>query len=127
MRGRVTSVNRLITTTAAGTSTRRKAGAITWIDPGRAFVARRERDGSVRTMDFPLPADEDARNEALADVVTAIGEPDLVLLLGDPDLRTLLEREYVAIYRRPDRLMDVDVDGPLSDEELAGRLRDPLS
>jgi hypothetical protein len=37
--------------------------------------------------------------------------------------RLALEREYVAMYRRPDRLVDVEPAGPVSSEDLVDRLR----
>jgi hypothetical protein len=39
-------------------------------------------------------------------------------------MRTALERQYVAIYQRPERLVDVEESGPLTRHELVERLRE---
>jgi hypothetical protein len=110
--------------TPAPTRARHRAGVITWIDSQRAIVARRMPGGTVEMRDFPMPADETERLAALADVALAIGEPDRVLVLGDSALRMLLEREYVTIYRRPDRLEDIEPEGPITRDDLVRQLRD---
>jgi hypothetical protein len=38
-------------------------------------------------------------------------------------MRLALEREYVSIFRRPDRLVDVEPSGPVGRDELVERLR----
>ena len=58
----------------------------------------------------------------LARVVDEIGAPDRVVILGPDGMRVELEREYVAINRHPDRLVDVD-DAPEFDRaDLLDRL-----
>ena len=59
----------------------------------------------------------------LAQVVRVIGDRQRVVILGPSSVRLALEREYVAIFRRPDRLVDVEPAGPVSSEDLVDRLR----
>lgn len=95
--------------------------AIAWIDGDQAIIARVGADGRESTCDItrgslPEPA-------YLALVVRAIGDRQRVLILGPSDLRLGLEREYVSIYRRPDRLVDVEPSGPVDRETLIEQLR----
>jgi hypothetical protein len=59
----------------------------------------------------------------LAQVVRVIGDRQRVVILGPSSVRLALEREYVAAFRRPDRLVDVEPAGPVSSDELVDRLR----
>ncbi|HLO36825.1 MAG TPA: hypothetical protein VK194_12110, partial [Candidatus Deferrimicrobium sp.] len=61
--------------------------------------------------------------EYLADVVREIGDRERVMILGPNEVRLDLEREYVAIYRRPERLVDVEPAGRLDAEALVRRAR----
>lgn len=106
-------------TAPAGTSQ-----AITWIDRTVALVARTSPDATVDVEEFRLPADDAGRMHALADIAHAIGERDRVVLMGDEELRTLLEREYVAIFRRPDRLVDVTSESTTTRPDVGALLRD---
>ena len=47
-----------------------------------------------------------------------------IAVMGAESVRTRLEREYVAISHRPDRLVDVQREGPVSREDLVRLLRD---
>ena len=58
----------------------------------------------------------------LARVVDEIGDRDRVLILGPDAMRVELEREYVAIFHRPDRILDVEASGPTEQDELVRRL-----
>jgi hypothetical protein len=59
----------------------------------------------------------------LAQLVHVIGDRQRVVILGPSSVRLALEREYVAMFRRPDRLVDVEPAGPVSTEDLIDRLR----
>jgi hypothetical protein len=59
----------------------------------------------------------------LALVVRAIGDRERVVILGPGSARLALEREYVAIFRRPDRLVDVEPAGVIDTAKLIDRLR----
>lgn len=100
----------------------RGTGAVTWIDSTRAVVARTARSGvSVKVISHD-PDRAAPRVPFLARVVDAIGDRDRVLILGPDAMRVSLEREYVTIFHRPDRLVDVEVSGPAGEEELVRRL-----
>ena len=96
-------------------------GAVTWIDPSRAIVARTARSGgvAVRTVRREPVA---GRGGFLARVVDEIGDRDRVVILGPDAMRVELEREYVTIYHRPDRILDVEASGPTGQDELVRRL-----
>lgn len=95
--------------------------AVAWINGRQAVVAAMNRDGRISTCEIsrgwlPEPA-------YLAQVVREIGDRQRVGILGPSSVRLALEREYVTMFRRPDRLVDVESAGLVSREELVGRLR----
>jgi hypothetical protein len=95
--------------------------AAVWIDERRAMVARMRPDGQVSTCEIersslPEPA-------YLAQVVRTIGDRERVLILGPGRDRLALEREYVSVFQRPDRLVDVEPADPTDLEALVDRLR----
>jgi hypothetical protein len=59
----------------------------------------------------------------LAQVVRVIGDRQRVVILGPSSVRLALEREYVAVFKRPDRLVDVEPAGPIDPDALIDRLR----
>jgi hypothetical protein len=98
------------------------ASAVVWIDTDRAIVARVRADGATSTCEIdrgalPEPA-------YLAHVVRAIGDRERVLILGHSSARLALEREYVTVYQRPDRLVDVEPADAMDADALIERLRD---
>lgn len=102
----------------------RRPDAITWVDRRRAIVARRMPGGAVDVEEFTFPQDETGRQLAFAAVAHAIGESDRVVVMGPESARTRLEREYVAISHRPDRLVEIEREGPVSRDDLVGLLRE---
>lgn len=102
----------------------RRPDVITWIDRHRAIVARRTPRGAIEVNEFDLPSDEPAQQIALASVAHALAEGDRVAVMGAEPVRTRLEREYVAISHRPDRLVDMPREGPVSSEDLVRLLRE---
>lgn len=100
----------------------RRVGAITWISPARAIVARRAASGwvDVARVENPTPDEE---MPYLARVAHEIGDADRVLIMGADAIRTELEREYVRIYHRPDRLVDIEPSGDVTEDQLVERLR----
>ena len=97
--------------------------AITWIDRRHAIVARTTPSGTIDVEELPFAAGDTADAAALTRVADSIGDRDRVLVAGPRNLRTALERQYVSIYRRPDRLVDVETDVPLGKADLVDRLR----
>ncbi len=109
---------------AESTPTKRRAGsAVTWIDAGHAIVARTEGAGTVgvQTIEHETPVGE--LDTYLARVAHEIGDRDRVVILGPGSMRTALEREYVTIYHRPDRLLDVEPAGLVTTNDLVERVR----
>jgi len=101
----------------------RRTGAVTWIDGGQALVGRKTAGGWVDVATVHAEAPDDPRTY-LARVAHEIGDADRVMIIGPDALRTELEREYVSIYRRPERLLDVAHVKTLTEDELIERLRD---
>jgi len=97
------------------------ASAVVWINGRQAIVATMGGDRQVFTCEInrglsPEPA-------YLALVVRAVGDRQRVVILGPSSARLALEREYVSIYHRPDRIVDVEPAGALNTEDLVERLR----
>lgn len=95
--------------------------AVAWINGRQAMVATMSRDGRVSKCEIsrgwlPEPS-------YLAQVVRVIGDRQRVVILGPNSVRLALEREYVAIYHRPDRLVDVEPAGTPDLPQLVDRLR----
>jgi hypothetical protein len=51
----------------------------------------------------------DASGRYLHRIIDEVGDAERVSIAGPGDLRLALEREYVAIRRRPDRLHDLEL------------------
>ncbi|HEX8940099.1 MAG TPA: hypothetical protein VF763_08035 [Candidatus Limnocylindrales bacterium] len=98
--------------------------AVTWIGAGHALVARSLPDGRVLVRELFRPfaaAPEPA--PYLAELVDELLGCERVLVAGPEPLRLALEREYVAIEGRPDRLRDDAADAaPLDRRALLDRL-----
>jgi hypothetical protein len=95
--------------------------AVVWINGRQAVVATMSDEGRISTSEI----DRRWMREQpyLAQVVRAIGDRQRVSILGPTSIRLALERDYVAMYRRPDRLVDVEPAGPFTSEELVDRVR----
>jgi hypothetical protein len=97
--------------------------AAAWIDLRHAMVARSATDGSIEIVELRRPAAVDEPVEQwLAVVADAIGDHERVVILGSGPLRLALEREYVSIFHRPDRIVDVEPSEPVGREELIRRV-----
>lgn len=108
----------------ATTALRRASGAITWIDHGQAIVARTVPTGLIDVATVDRGEGIVEGTTFLARVAHEIGDRDRVVILGPDDMRTELEREYVAIDHRPERIVDVEPSGPVTLEELVDRLHE---
>jgi hypothetical protein len=93
-----------------------RTSAVAWIDGWRAFVARVDGDEEVSTRAINRGATLEPTY--LAEVVDAIGDRERVMIFGPGSERLALERAYVAIHRRPERLVDVEPGGPVGEDEL---------
>lgn len=99
------------------------SGAVTWIDSTRAIIARTGRNGGISVKVVrPDPDLVDERIPFLSQVADEIGDRDRVVIMGPDAMRVELEREYVMIFQRPDRIIDVETSGPTEQTELVRRL-----
>src|SRR5919112_1157944 len=89
--------------------------AIAWIDARQAIVVAIDHDGLITTCE--IGRGDLAEASYLAHVVRVIGDRQRVMIVGPSSVRLALEREYVAIFRRPERLVDVELAGFVSPEE----------
>jgi hypothetical protein len=95
--------------------------AVAWVNGREAVVALMSPDGHISTCEISrgwLP-----ESSYLSQVVRVIGDRQRVVILGPSSVRLALERAYVAMFRRPDRLVDVEPSGPVSLGDLVDRLR----
>jgi hypothetical protein len=95
--------------------------AVVWINGRQAVVAEMSLDGCVSTCE--ITRGWLSQSSYLAQVVRVIGDRQRVMILGPGSVRLALERDYVAMFRRPDRLVDVEPAGLVSTEDLVDRLR----
>jgi hypothetical protein len=107
-----------------GALPRPRSSAVTWIDSERAIIARTMPSGAIDITELDWPMDRTAQANVLVEVADAIGDRERVVITGSAGIRTALERQYVAIYRRPERLVDVEPSTPPTRDELVGRLRE---
>lgn len=99
-------------------------GALAWIDHHTAVVTRLTAAGDPTMEDFAfLDDDPEARASVIARIVHAVTDCRRLTVVGDDDMRTLLEREYVALLHRPDRLFEIEAAGPIDRADLGARLR----
>ena len=82
-----------------------------WIDRDQAVIVGQAPDGreSVELLDR-ASAESQAAFEARA--VHEVVDDDRVVVSGPASARTDFERRYVAVTHRPDRLVDVESEGP---------------
>jgi hypothetical protein len=94
---------------------------VVWINGREAVVAATGPDGMIELS----AVERGIRSEPvyLSKVVRRIGDRERVMILGPGSARLALEREYVALYRRPDRLVDVEPSGTIDEEDLVERVR----
>jgi hypothetical protein len=94
--------------------------AVVWVDGWHALVARSEEGRRTVTE-----VDREASPvlDYLLRVARETDDCDLLMILGPGDTRLAFEREYVALYRRPDRLVDVEAAATTTPTDLMDRLR----
>lgn len=100
------------------------SSAVTWIDRTHAIVARTMPSGAIDVTELTLPDEPSTDTAALTRVADVMGDRERIVIVGTAAMRTALERQYVAIYQRPDRLVDVEPDGPMTRRQLVDRLRE---
>jgi hypothetical protein len=95
------------------------AGAV-FIDHWHAIVARSA--GSCATV-TDLTRDLETEPEFLLRVARETADCDRIVVMGPNDERLAFEREYVSLYRRPDRLVDDEALATATRFDLLDRLR----
>lgn len=93
----------------------RPRSAVTWLDRRRALVIKTAPDGSIDVDRIDRDAPGDGRTY-LARIAHQLGTEGRVVVVGPWVERTELEREYVAVWGHPERLVDVEPSGPLARE-----------
>ena len=94
--------------------------AVIWLDRTHALVARTHGGRpEVATVDRAF----DLEPEYLRRVLNEAADCERLVVMGSDAARVALEREYVAVYRRPDRLIDVGQVGTPRACDLVDQLR----
>ncbi len=107
------------------TAPRSASAATVWIDLRHALVGRTMPDGEIEVVELARPTRLDEPLEQwIAVVADAIGDRQRVLILGAGPMRLALEREYVAIFHRPERIIDVEPSSGIARDELVRRVRE---
>jgi len=112
------------TAEAAPATIAARPSAVAWIDSRHAYVATNATSGDLLFTEIvPRWGVADKDETYLARVVDAIGDRERIAILGPDTQRLALEREYVLIFRRPERLVDVEPSSFADRIEIAERLR----
>lgn len=78
--------------------------AVVWLDRLHALVARAP-EGHAEVTE--VARESDPEPSYLLRIIHEAAGCDRLVVMGPDSSRIAFEREYVAIYRRPDRLIDV--------------------
>jgi hypothetical protein len=103
-------------------NTRPDRMAVVWVDHSHALVAR-AHSGCPGITEIERAYGVEPETGYLLRVLHEAANCDRVLVMGPDADRVAFEREYVALYRRPDRLIDVGTAGPPAPIELLDHLR----
>jgi hypothetical protein len=95
--------------------------AVVWVDEERAIVSGTTPDGSIESEQLERGAC--SQNEYLAHVVHEIGDRPRVSIVGPSAMRLALEREFVSISHRPERLVGIPLSRRATDTEILARMR----
>ena len=77
--------------------------AVVWIDEQHAIVAQLDPAGEISTVEVRRAQQVEARY--VGRVVHELGAHEHIMVLGPEPIRLALERRFVAVGHRPDRLM----------------------
>ena len=78
--------------------------AVIWLDRSHALVARAI---AGRPEVVEVDRSFDGESSYLLRVIHEAADSDRLVVMGTDAARVAFEREYVALYHRPDRLIDV--------------------
>ena len=99
----------------------REAGAVVWVDADHAIVASTSPNGGIATE--TVDRGTGGETEYLAHVVHVIGDRPTVSVVGPSSVRLALEREFVAISHRPERLVGIPMSAHVAEAQIMQRLR----
>jgi hypothetical protein len=97
--------------------------AVVWISGRRADVAVADRDDICGITSTTVEREIESEADFVTRIVSAVGDSERLLVLGPASRRLAVQRAYVAISHRPDRLVELERHGPVDPKELAERLR----
>ena len=103
-----------------GTLAHGHAAAVIWLDHSHALVAQ-ERDGHADISEVPRGPEPEL--DYFDRVAHEAPDCDRLVILGPDPARIAFQREYVTLYERTDRMLDVGVAPVLRPEELLDQLR----
>ena len=105
-----------------GTTREQRPDAVVWVDERHAIIAQRDPAGRISTVEIRRAQQNQERY--LGDVSHEIGTHEHVLVVGPQPIRLALERRFVAVGHRPDRLMATPALARAADQQiLAGMER----
>jgi hypothetical protein len=96
-------------------------GTVVWVDKDHAIVARTDPDGGITAEQ--VERGTASETEYLAQVVHEIGDRSTVSIAGPTSIRLALEREFVAINHRPERLVGIPISSRVAETEILERMR----
>ena len=104
-----------------GKRAERGPSTVVWVDEDRAIVARTDPDGGIAAEQ--VERGTASETEYLAHVVREIGDRATVSIAGPTWIRLALEREFVAINHRPERLVGIPISPRVAETEIMERMR----
>ena len=96
--------------------------AVVWISGRHAVVAVATGDAAGITAST-VEREIESEADFVARILAAVGDSERVMVLGPASLRLAVQRAYVAISHRPDRLVELERTGRVDPIELAERAR----
>jgi hypothetical protein len=99
---------------------RNSNAAVVWVDGWHALVAR--SDHGRRTI-TEVDREADPEPQYLLRVARQTDDCDRLMIMGPGDARLAFERGYVALYKRSDRVLDVEAAAATTSRDLVDRLR----
>jgi hypothetical protein len=97
------------------------SSTIVWIDERHAIVASTTSEGGMTTKRVDRGAG--LETEYLAHVVHEVGDRPIVSIVGPSNVRIALEREFVAISHRPERLVGIPMAKRDAEAQILERMR----
>lgn len=98
--------------------------SVVWIDERHAIVAQRDPAGGISTVEIRRLRQPESRY--LGHVVHEIGGHEHVMVVGPQPIRLALERRFVSVGHRPDRLIAAPLPARSGDAVIVDRI-DPIA